>query len=63
MTETGTTPETLTEVFDVAYKSTRANGGLHSYVGMLEGMLTVLLIDHPGSREWIIRDLKNFAAR
>ena len=60
MTETGTNPDSLTEAFDAAYDSTKRNDNLSSYVGLLEGMLSVLLVDHPGSRERVIRDLKNF---
>lgn len=60
MTETGSNPDSLTEAFDAAYDSTKRNDNLASYVGMLEGMLSVLLADHPGSRERAIRDLKNF---
>ncbi len=58
---TKSNPNSLTEAFDTAYDSTKRNDNLASYVGMLEGMLIVRLEDHPGSRERIIRDLKNFA--
>ena len=61
MTETVSNPDSLTEAFDTAYDSTKRNDNLASYVGLLEGMLSVLLADHPGRREQVIRDLKNFA--
>ena len=61
MTETASNPDSLTEAFDAAYDSTKRNDNLSSYVGLLEGMLSVLLAEFPGSRERVIRDLKNFA--
>ena len=61
MTETASNPDSLTEAFDTAYDSTKRNDNLASYVGLLEGMLSVLLVEHPGRREQVIRDLKNFA--
>ena len=60
MTETASNPDSLTEAFDAAYDSTKRNDNLSSYVGLLEGMLSVLLAELPGSRERVIRDLKNF---
>lgn len=66
---TKSNPNSLTDAFDAAYRSTMGNNrnnsttgnnSIHSYVGLLEGMLTVLLADCPGSRERIIHDLKNF---
>lgn len=57
---TKSNPNSLTDAFDDAYASTRRDNSIHSYVGLLEGMLTVLLADYPGSRERIIHDLKKF---
>ena len=61
MTETASNPDSLTEAFDAAYDSTKRNDNLSSYVGLLEGMLSVLLAENPDGRERVIRDLKNFA--
>ena len=69
---TKSNPNSLTDAFDAAYRSTMGNNrnnsttgnnrnnSVHSYVGLLEGMLTVLLANCPGSRERIIHDLKKF---
>ena len=59
------TDEPLTSLTDRCYKFAKTKDGigndsLHTYIGMLEGMLIVLSTMNPETKEYVRRELNQF---